>query len=81
MTKNENISVPAVSASMCLNLMLFSQASLRGVLNFAPVTLHVGLDVSISSVDLGVHLEQLSFQAAAGPDRNTTRPDACRIHA
>ncbi|MBI3832893.1 MAG: hypothetical protein HY287_01040 [Planctomycetes bacterium] len=39
-------------------------AGIRGILNFAPVTLHVGADVAVASVDLLVQLEQLSFQIA-----------------
>ena len=37
-------------------------AGIRGLLNFAPVSLHVPADVAINAVDLAVQLEQLSFQ-------------------
>ncbi len=37
-------------------------AGVRGLLNFAPVSIHVPQDVALNSVDLAVQLEQLSFQ-------------------
>jgi redox-sensing transcriptional repressor len=37
-------------------------AGIRGLLNFAPVSLQVPADVAINAVDLAVQLEQLSFQ-------------------
>ena len=42
------------------------QAGIRGILNFAPVTLQVPAAVCVSSVDIGVHLEPLSFQLNGG---------------
>lgn len=38
-------------------------AGIKGILNFAPVNIHVPETVAINSVDLAVQLEQLSFQA------------------
>lgn len=38
---------------------------IRGILNFAPVALQVPADVSVASVDMAVHLEQLSFNVSA----------------
>jgi len=37
-------------------------AGLRGILNFAPVSITVPGDVALTAVDLAVQLEQLSFQ-------------------
>ena len=37
-------------------------AGVRGLLNFAPVSLTVPRDVALSTVDVAVQLEQLSFQ-------------------
>ena len=42
-------------------------AGIRGILNFAPVTLQVGAEVEVASVDLAIHLEQLSFQVSGSP--------------
>ncbi len=37
-------------------------AGVRGLLNFAPASIHVPADVALNAVDLAVQLEQLSFQ-------------------
>ena len=37
-------------------------AGVRGILNFAPLSLTVPSHVAVTNVDLAVHLEQLSFQ-------------------
>ncbi len=42
-------------------------AGIRGLLNFAPVSLNVPPEIAVNSVDLAVQLEQLSFQANFGP--------------
>ena len=53
------LAVPApVAQTVAYDMVL---AGIRGILNFAPVTLEVSSDVAVSSVDLAVHLEQLSF--------------------
>lgn len=54
------LAVPGPAAQAVANEMV--SAGVRALLNFAPVTLQVGKDVAVSSVDLAVHLEQLSFQ-------------------
>lgn len=54
------LAVPAAAAQEAAEGMV--QAGIRGILNFAPVTLQVPPSVAVSSVDIGVHLEQLSFQ-------------------
>ncbi len=57
------LAVPASSAQAVAEEMV--AAGVRAVLNFAPVNLQVGPDICVSSVDLGVQLEQLSFQLSA----------------
>jgi len=52
-------------------------AGVRGILNFAPVRIQVAPEISVSSVDLAVQLEQLSFQltgvaCSQGPSSVTT---------
>ena len=53
------LSVPAEAAQKVADEMV--EAGIRGILNFAPVTLQVVEGVAVSSVDLAVHLEQLLF--------------------
>jgi redox-sensing transcriptional repressor len=43
------------------------EAGVRGILNFAPVSLNVPQDVAMNAVDLAVQLEQLSFQVNVAP--------------
>ena len=57
------LAVPAPSAQGVADLMV--TAGIRGILNFAPVTLQVPPGVGVSSVDLAVHLEQLSYKISA----------------
>ena len=38
------------------------EAGIRGILNFAPVSLSLPTDVALNTVDVAVQLEQLSFQ-------------------
>jgi redox-sensing transcriptional repressor len=54
------IAVPADVAQDVADQLI--AAGIRGLLNFAPVSLHVPADVAINAVDLAVQLEQLSFQ-------------------
>jgi len=54
------IAVPADVAQDVADQLI--AAGVRGLLNFAPVSLHVPADVAINAVDLAVQLEQLSFQ-------------------
>ena len=42
-------------------------AGLRGLLNFAPVSIQVPADIALNAVDLAVQLEQLSFQVNVAP--------------
>ncbi len=71
--RSENIrlavlTVPADVAQSVADTMI--EAGVMGILNFAPISLHVPPGVTVTSVDLAVHLEQLSFNvgaSAAGP--------------
>ncbi len=56
------LAVPAPAAQSVADTMI--AGGVRGILNFAPVTLKAGSEIAVASVDLGVHLEQLSFQLA-----------------
>ena len=42
-------------------------AGVRGLLNFAPASIHVPPEVALNAVDLAVQLEQLSFQVSLTP--------------
>jgi redox-sensing transcriptional repressor len=53
------LAVPAAVAQSVTDIMI--AAGVKGILNFAPVALQVPRGVSVSNVDLAVHLEQLSF--------------------
>lgn len=59
------LAVPASAAQQAAEEMV--AAGIRGILNFAPVALQVGPDVEVASVDLAIHLEQLSFQVGGTP--------------
>lgn len=54
------LTVPALAAQSAAEDMV--AAGVRAILNFAPVTLQLKPDISVTSVDLGVHLEQLAFR-------------------
>ena len=43
------------------------EAGIRGLLNFAPVSIQVPADVALNAVDVAVQLEQLSFQVNVAP--------------
>lgn len=57
------VAVPGEAAQQVADILV--AAGIRGLLNFAPVSLDVDSKVALSSVDLAVHLEQLSFQVGA----------------
>ena len=57
------IAVPAEAAQDIAQRLV--SAGVRGLLNFAPVSLDVDSQVPVTAVDLAVHLEQLSFQVGA----------------
>lgn len=54
------VAVPAQHAQSVADRLV--EAGVRGILNFAPAGLAVPETVAVSSVDLAVQLEQLSFQ-------------------
>jgi len=54
------LAVPADSAQEVTDQLM--EAGIRGILNFAPVSLSPSQKVAVNSVDLAVQLEQLSFQ-------------------
>jgi redox-sensing transcriptional repressor len=56
------IAVPADSAQSVADQLV--AAGLRGLLNFAPISITVPPDVALNAVDLAVQLEQLSFQVS-----------------
>ncbi len=59
------IAVPADAAQEVADQLV--SAGIRGLLNFAPVSINVPPDVALSSVDVAVQLEQLSFQVNVSP--------------
>lgn len=56
------IAVPADNAQDVADSLV--AAGIRGLLNFAPVSISVPADVALNAVDLAVQLEQLSFQVS-----------------
>jgi redox-sensing transcriptional repressor len=58
------MSVPAEAAQGVADKLV--AAGVRGILNFAPVSVTVPPDVSVQGVDLAVQLEQLSFKMSLG---------------
>jgi redox-sensing transcriptional repressor len=58
------MAVPADSAQDVADQLV--AAGVRGLLNFAPVSITVPPDVALNAVDLAVQLEQLSFQVSLG---------------
>ena len=54
------LGVPADAAQEVADQLV--AAGIRGLLNFAPVSISVPRDVALSTVDVAVQLEQLSFQ-------------------
>lgn len=56
------LAVPGGAAQIVADQLV--AAGMRGLLNFAPVTLNVPREVSVVDVDLAVQLEQLSFRVS-----------------
>ncbi|MGA3066640.1 MAG: redox-sensing transcriptional repressor Rex [Tepidisphaeraceae bacterium] len=54
------IATPTESAQEVADTLV--EAGIRGILNFAPISLNVPHDIALNAVDLAVQLEQLSFQ-------------------
>jgi len=63
------IAVPADDAQDVADQLV--SAGVRGLLNFAPVSINVPRHVAITAVDLAVQLEQLSFQVNIPPLEQT----------
>jgi redox-sensing transcriptional repressor len=59
------IAVPADNAQQVVDTLV--AAGVRGILNFAPVSVTVPPNVALNSVDLSVQLEQLSFLVNFSP--------------
>jgi redox-sensing transcriptional repressor len=59
------LAVPADNAQDVADQVV--AAGVRGLLNFAPVSISLPTDVALSTVDVAVHLEQLSFQVNVAP--------------
>jgi redox-sensing transcriptional repressor len=57
------LAVPAGAAQQVADLLV--DAGIRGLLNFAPVSINLPSDVALTTVDVAVQLEQLSFQVNA----------------
>jgi redox-sensing transcriptional repressor len=68
------LSVPAESAQAVADKLV--GAGIRGILNFAPVSISVPADVSIQGVDLAVQLEQLSFKMSLAGEPPAVDPSA-----
>jgi len=65
---NIRLGIMAVPADMAQDVAdQLVAAGVRGLLNFAPVSIHVPSDVALNAVDLAVQLEQLSFQVNVSP--------------
>jgi redox-sensing transcriptional repressor len=58
------LAVPAEAAQAVADQLI--RAGIKGILNFAPVRLDVHDQVSVTSVDFSVALEQLAFQVSLG---------------
>lgn len=56
------LAVPAEHAQAVADELI--DAGVRGLMNFAPVSINVPAHVALNSVDLAVQLEQLSFQVS-----------------
>ncbi|MEP0841284.1 MAG: redox-sensing transcriptional repressor Rex [Phycisphaerae bacterium] len=54
------LAVPAEVAQSVADAMV--SAGVKGILNFAPTSLNVPARISLATVDLAVHLEQLAFR-------------------
>jgi redox-sensing transcriptional repressor len=65
---NIRLGILAVPADVAQDVAdQLTAAGVRGLLNFAPVSIQVPHDVALNAVDLAVQLEQLSFQVNVAP--------------
>lgn len=58
------LAVPADAVQRVADQLI--EAGIKGILNFAPTSINVPENLSLASVDLSVHLEQLAFQISTG---------------
>jgi len=64
--ENARLAILAVPASAAQDVAdMLVDAGVRGLLNFAPVSINLPSDVALTTVDVAVQLEQLSFQVNA----------------
>ena len=63
------LAVPAEAAQDLADLL--ASTGIRGLLNFAPISITVPPSVALNAVDLAVQLEQLSFQVNFAPLEQT----------
>ena len=61
------IAVPGRYAQDIADLLV--QSGIKGILNFAPVTLNIPEEVQVRNVDLAVNLEILSFNIVVNNDK------------
>ncbi len=67
-TKAVRLAIMAVPADVAQDVAdKLVSAGVRGLLNFAPVSLQLPPEIAINAVDLAVSLEQLSFQVNVQP--------------
>lgn len=64
------IAVPSDKAQQAADELI--AAGIRGILNFAPISLEVPPNAALNAVDLAVQLEQLSFQVNTMPPETAT---------
>src|SRR4029077_6544006 len=53
------LSVPAAAAQEVANVLI--ECGITGILNFAPIVLHVPEEVMVNNVNLAIELENLSY--------------------
>jgi redox-sensing transcriptional repressor len=65
---NIRLAIMAVPAEVAQDVAdQLVEAGIRGLLNFAPVSIQVPPEVALNAVDVAVQLEQLSFQVSLSP--------------
>ena len=65
---NIRLAIMAVPAEVAQDVAdQLVEAGIRGLLNFAPVSIQVPPDIALNAMDVAVQLEQLSFQVSLSP--------------
>lgn len=67
------LAVPAEAANQAVDVVV--QSGIKGILNFAPVTLNLPKHVQVVGVDLAIELEQLAFGVANSVKSETNKLD------